>query len=340
MNQTQQEEEVLVNDEEVQHLMQCLPKATCYGGKFQLVKYQSFWHFDYLRGLKSTLAFQRHFRARDSDFIIASHPKTGTTWLKSLLFAVVNRVHHPANQSPLLAHHPHELVYRLEYDIYGDAFTFPRPHHLNELPSPRLFSTHLPYHSLPESIKTSRCKILYIGRNPLDTCVSQWHFYLKSSRKYLMKEDLQPPPIEDYFEEFYEGKILYGPFFEHMLGYWEQSLKQSNKVLFLKYEDLKDNTTLHLERLAEFVGLPFSPEEENQGVVEEIVNLCGINNLKELEGNKSGIFNKFFEKKSYFRKGEVGDWTHYFASPIAERMKKLMEEKLRGTGLSFQLLPS
>lgn len=336
-----QKEEILVDDEEVQQLMQCLPKATSMGGNIPLIKYQGLWHSGNDITFKSALAFQRHFHARDTDLIIASHPKTGTTWLKSLLFAVVNRAHHHTGtkRNPLLAHHPHELVYRLENDIYGEAFTYPRPHHLNELASPRLFSTHFAYSSLPESVKTSGCRVLYIGRNPLDTCVSQWHFYQKVIRKKMSNNDVQPPPIEDYFEEFYQGRVAYGPFFDHVLEYWEESLRLPNKVLFLKYEDLKDHTAFQLKRLAAFVGLPFSPEEESQGVIEELIKMCSINNLKELEPNKKGVINKFYEKKAYFRKGEVGDWTNYFPPPMVERMSTLMEEKLGGSGLSFKLLP-
>ncbi|KAK3188524.1 hypothetical protein Dsin_028085, partial [Dipteronia sinensis] len=33
-----------------------------------------------------------------------------------------------------------------------------------------------------------------------------------------------------------------GPFEEHILGYWKSSLDNSHKILFLKYEDLKEDT--------------------------------------------------------------------------------------------------
>ncbi|KAL2927850.1 Cytosolic sulfotransferase 15 [Bienertia sinuspersici] len=62
--------------------------------------------------------------------------------------------------------------------------------------------------------------------------------------------------------------------------------------------------------------------------------------MKELDVNKNGVINKFYEKKSYFRKGEIGDWTNHFTPFMVERMTKLMEEKLEGTGLSFKLYPN
>ncbi|KAL2926354.1 Cytosolic sulfotransferase 12 [Bienertia sinuspersici] len=93
--------------------------------------------------------------AKDTDIYIASIPKTGSTWLKSLLYSIVNRSNQTISESPLLTHHPHQLVYSLETDVYSVAFDYSRPHHLDELVSPRLLSTHVPYMSLPESFKTS-----------------------------------------------------------------------------------------------------------------------------------------------------------------------------------------
>ncbi|KMT15756.1 hypothetical protein BVRB_3g057330 [Beta vulgaris subsp. vulgaris] len=160
----------------------------------ELVKYQGFW--SRCNGLKSILHYQRHFQAHDSDIIVASFPKSGTTWLISLLFSIVNRVkveHQPLDKkSPLLDHNPHELVYHLEHGVYGENPILPNPNQLDELPSPRLFYTHIPYASLPESIKTSSCKILYIARNPLDVIVSLYHFYINIFKKTIGDQDLNP----------------------------------------------------------------------------------------------------------------------------------------------------
>ncbi|KAL2921958.1 Cytosolic sulfotransferase 15 [Bienertia sinuspersici] len=287
---------------------------------------------------RNVVSFQKHFVAKETDIYIASIPKTGSTWLKSLLYSIVNRSNQAISESPLLTHHPQQLVYSLETDIYSEAFDYPRPHHLDELVSPRLLSTHVPYTSLPESIKTSDCRILYICRNPFDTLVSSYHFHIAYIKNFINKEDLVIPSFEDTFEDFCEGIILFGPFFEHVLGYWKMSLEQPDKVLFLKYEDLKEDPAYHLKRVADFIGMSFSPQEESEGVIKQIVDLCSIKTMKELDVNKNGVINKFFEKKSYFRKGEIGDWTNHFTPSMVERMTKLMEEKLEGTGLSFKLL--
>lgn len=328
-------EEIVVHDEEVQQLFQSLEKVST-NVSVPLMKYQGFFYPSDTCLLKNILMFQRHFRARNTDIIITSPPKTGSTWLKSLLFATVNRFHHPKHESPLLKHHPVELVYRLEDGVYGEAFEYPRPHHLKELPSPRLLHTHLPYTSLPESIASTDpgCRILYISRNPLDTLVSHYYFLL-DTMKMRKGDEFKPPSLEDFFEDFYDGRSMFGPFFEHVLGYWKLSLEQPDRVLFWKYENLKADPTSHILKLAEFAGVPFSPQEESEGVIQEIIQMCSFKNLKELEVNKTGTFNKWFEKKSFFRKGEVGDGIRHFPPSMVERMTKLVQQKFEGTGLSL-----
>ncbi|XP_074280200.1 cytosolic sulfotransferase 5-like [Silene latifolia] len=333
----QDETQTQTLEDEVQLLKQSLPKAS-FRGTDLLTKYQEFWVLHNGPQLSNILNFQRHFNARDTDIVITSVPKTGSTWLRSLLFSIMNRANQPNLENhPLVKNHPNELVFNLEA-IYGNVFDYPRVIHLNELPSPRLFFTHLPYESLPESIKASKCRLLYITRNPLDTIVSLWYFIISMMKKKL-GDNYQPPCFEDFSEDFYNGRFVYGPFFEHVLGFWKKSLERPEKVLFLTYEDLKDDTVVELKRLAEFLGVPFSTEEEDKGIIKEIIELCSIKSLKGMEVNKNGVLNKIFEKKSFFRKGEVGDWKNHFKTEMANKMIELMEKKLKGTGLSFRLLP-
>ncbi|KAL2902302.1 Cytosolic sulfotransferase 12 [Bienertia sinuspersici] len=193
--------------------MQSLPKTSFMGSQyFSLIKYQNFW-FSGNRLFKNALECQKHFQAKDNDVIIASHPKTGTTWLNTLLFAVVNRINHPMSESPILSEHPHHLVHRLEHvNFGGGVFNQLSSSQLNDHPSLTLFSTHLPYLSLPESIKTSKCQILYICRNPFDTLVSQWHFYNKVAMYFDGEKNYKTYIFEDFFEDWIEGESCLGPF--------------------------------------------------------------------------------------------------------------------------------
>ncbi|XP_010672355.2 cytosolic sulfotransferase 15-like [Beta vulgaris subsp. vulgaris] len=197
---------------------------------------------------------------------------------------------------------------------------------------PRLISTHMPYTSLPTSVKESECKVVCMARNPLDTFVSLWKFLTQ-----VYAEFLQQMTMEDYSEIFCNGDEAYGPYWDHVLGYWKESLERPSKVLFLKYEDMKGNGKSEMKRLAEFLGCGFSLEEEKQGVIKEIMKLFSLSHLKELEVNKSERFVPVIENILYFRKGEVGDWANHFSPIMIQRFDQMIKDKIVGSGLEFKI---
>ncbi|KAG8375423.1 hypothetical protein BUALT_Bualt10G0098500 [Buddleja alternifolia] len=312
---------------EEESLLQSLEQQRNWDG-LPMCKYQGFWCPIFI--LRPLLSFQRNFKARDSDIVLASVPKSGTTWLKALLFSIVNRNNFPIDQSPLLTTNSHKLVFSLECFCY----TKHDNPDLENVPQPRLFSTHLPLQVLANSLINSKCKIVYICRNPLDQFVSERHFLLKKQRDKPYGEML---PLEEAFELFCNGVHAFGPFCDHLLGYWNASLENPDKVLFLKYEDLKRDPLSDVKKIAEFVGLPFSEEEEKAGLVGEISKLCSFDKLRDLEVNKTGVHAGTVKNKFFYRKGDVGDWVNHLTPEMAERMKEVLEAKLTGSGLVLDI---
>ncbi|KAI6697928.1 hypothetical protein NL676_018047 [Syzygium grande] len=280
------------------------------------------------KALEGILACQRHFQARDTDVLLVTIPKSGTTWLKAILFALLNRAKYSGSgsqpQHPLLSQNPHDLVPFLDFELYLEQDA----PDLASLPPPRLFATHMPYQLLPQSVRDSKCKLVYLSRNPKDTFVSLWHF-----ANNLKPKDEGEISLQESLDKFCRGVNTYGPYWDHVLGYHKESSETPEKVLFLKYEDMKEDPCAQLRRLAGFLGCPFSEEELKEGTVDEIVRLCSFDSLSGLEVNKSGKMALGHENKSFFRRGEVGDWVNCLSVDMAQRIDRTMEEKLRGSGL-------
>ena len=91
-----------------------------------------------------------------------------------------------------------------------------------------------------------------------------WHFNHKMSAKEEVSA-MKDLPLEDAFEFFCEGLTPSGPYRDHLLGYWRASLESPENILFLKYEDLKNETEHWVKKVAQFMGPPFSLEEEDKG---------------------------------------------------------------------------
>ncbi|XVF24617.1 hypothetical protein REPUB_Repub13aG0142700 [Reevesia pubescens] len=315
-----------------------LPKESFWD--IPLYQWDGFWYRAY--HLEAALALRSQFTARHDDIILASPMKTGTTWLKALCFCITQRqlICEEDGQSnkideetmaktdeddPLVKNHPAVYVQTLEVQV----FTVKPPPDISGMKSPRLFHTHLPYSALPDSIKSSKCKIVYIARNPKDTLVSIWHFFNK-----LRSPEQGPYPFEKAFECFCNGISHFGPFFDHVLQYWNESLKAPDKVLFLMYEDLKRNPKEQVKKLALFLERPLTKEKE----VEEVIWRCSLERLKNLEVNKNGVDPWVgMQNSAFFRTGIVGDWKNMFTAEMSERLDQITLRKLEGSGLDLEI---
>uniref|UniRef100_M4DLI8 Sulfotransferase n=1 Tax=Brassica campestris TaxID=3711 RepID=M4DLI8_BRACM len=218
----------------------------------QMYQFEGIWQTQAL--VQGIVNCQKHFEANDSDVILATLAKSGTTWLKALLFALIHQNKFPVSGNhPLLATNPHPLVPYLEGDY----------------------------------------------------CVS--------------------PDVDC------KGKFIGGPFWDHVLEYWYESLKNPNKVLFVTYEELKKQTEVQVKRIAEFIGCGFTAEEE----VSEIVKLCSFESLSSLEVNRQGKLPNGIESNAFFRKGETGGWRDTLSESLADVIDRTTEQKFGGSGLKF-----
>ncbi|XP_066335960.1 cytosolic sulfotransferase 5-like [Miscanthus floridulus] len=309
-------------------------------------QYGGFWLAEIMQ--KAIAAARTRIKSNPPDILLASLPKSGTTWLKALAFATLNRAtHSPSDaQHPLRHHNPHDCVGFLEMMVTQDddeaLLRSPRPR-----PRPLLVQTHVPYSLLPDAITAegSGCRLVYVCRDPKDMLVSFWNFYLKEAATLAaagcgggwVGESAAAglTKFADVFELFCEGRYPGGPYWRNALEFWHESQRRPNEVLFLRYEDMLGDPVGNLKKLAAFMGCAFSEEEEEAGVVEQIVELCSLASLKSMDVNKNGSTVLAFRNVAYFRKGQVGDWKNYMTLDMAARLDKIVEEATRGSGLTF-----
>ncbi|CAI0558080.1 unnamed protein product [Linum tenue] len=270
-------------------------------------------------------AFRSRFEPRSDDILLTTFRKTGTTWLKALCYSILHR---EAEEDLLARKNPHEVVPTLENTFLEERV---QDMLLSSPPTGRLLHSHLPYSYLPEAVRESGCRIVYLARNPKDMVVSMWHFY---NKRYKSAQGDEQFPLEGAVESFCSGVLPFGPFYEHVVGYWEESRRRPQEVLFLKYEELCREPKEQVRKLASFLGKPFSLDGDEE--VEKVLWRSSLDRLKELEVNKSGVGElNHMLNSTYFRRGTVGDWENYLTPQMAQRIDQLTQSKLQGSGLSL-----
>ncbi|KAL0896649.1 hypothetical protein Bca101_080610 [Brassica carinata] len=261
-------------------------------------------------------AIRADYTPLPSDIILASFPKTGTTWLKALTSSILR------HSSTVHDHHdhldnlnPHELVPFLEIELFGDNPS----KDITKISSPRVFNTHLPLSFLPETLKTSGSKVIYITRHPADTFVSLWHLY---NNKFGTEISIQ-----EAFDDFCKGLVPAGPYFEHVIEFW----KARDRVLFVTYEDLKGKPEENVKRIADFVGC--------ETMVEKVVEECSFENLRNTSKERGeGVHWSGTKYDMFFRKGVVGDWKNHLTQEMMKELEDIADLKWSGSsGLDLNI---
>ncbi|SPT16942.1 unnamed protein product [Triticum aestivum] len=294
------------------------------GWSESLVQYKNYWFRPRL--LERILLVKQAFVPRADDIILATQPKCGTTWLKALAFTITNRSRYGFSDHPLLTRHPQHVVPFIEIPVAGPNHT-----DIHTLPSPRLLATHMPMSLLPPDTRSVGCRVVYLCRDPKDALVSRLHFENKAFKGTNLSMD-------SAFSMFCEGFSPYGPFWDHCLEYWSESMARPDNVLFLKYEEIKSDPVPVVRKLAKFLGVPLTTEE-NSSVAQEVVRLCSFEMLTSLQVNQAGGVrhgdNVHINNSVFYRKGEVGDWANHMSHEMGEELDRIVQQSLRDLGLSF-----
>ncbi|XP_072025287.1 sulfotransferase 1C4-like [Amphiura filiformis] len=304
---------------------------------------------------KDTLESLPQWEARADDVYVVSYPKAGTTWTQEIMYLALNggdiekaKQAHTMIRVPYMEakvklpkmkwfSHPLKSLLVLWcllkiwfkmfwFNMSQGEFTAPSPLTISKmLPSPRFMKSHLPEHLLPSDIYHKKAKIVYVARNPKDMAVSFYHFH---------RWQTMLPKYETwdrFFDDFMEGKVSYGKWYEHYLGYWRRRHEES--ILFLKYEDMKKDEKAAVRQICEFLGYHYSDD-----ILDRITQHSTFGSMKKNPMTNPDFFNVQREGEkhiSFMRKGVVGDWKNYFTDEQNKAFDKLYEEKLSDTGLTF-----
>ncbi|XP_059177396.1 uncharacterized protein LOC131956812 [Physella acuta] len=263
-------------------------------------------------------------RLRADDILLCGYPKSGSHWTWEVIVKIlrVKQELPDVDKTDLML----ELVEPSVYDA---------------VPSPRVLNTHVLFDELPEEITKLKNKIILTARNPKDTSVSHYNHHhelppqitkLKNKiiltarnpkdtsvshynhhvlLKYVFNYSGQ---FEDWIHLWINGLTDYGGFLEFHQN-WDQAIRENPDIpiLVMFYEDMKEDLTLSVRKLAKFLDVDLT-----DGQVEEIVKTSEFKAMKEQFKGKP--------VEALIRKGEVGDWKNWYTVAWSEEVDKWKPE--------------
>ncbi|KAL5249121.1 hypothetical protein ACHWQZ_G018080 [Mnemiopsis leidyi] len=228
------------------------------------------------------------FAPRPDDVVVATFSKSGTTWLQNMLYNLVGC--------------PNGPICKINETVPWLQSVSASLEEIERMKGPRVFKTHDYWSWLPQKLRDT-ARFIYCTRNPKDQAVSYFHHIKTLGSIY--GDGCANITFSEYFEQIYTNKDVaeFGLWEDHNVEWLKESPRDN--ILFVTYEDLKEDSEKQIRRMVEFLGLPNDEdrivETLTQSGFEHMQNSDNLNYSWLTGGLKSG----------FIRKGEVGGWVEY-----------------------------
>lgn len=262
------------------------------------------------------------FKFRGDDIVVASYPKTGTTWLQQIVWQLIR----PGDAG----------VAALEISPWLDERVLPLEQVLTMLEAQqhrRSLKTHLPLDAL---VYSSQAKYLYVARDGRDVVWSMYnHHSGYTPETYAVINNafgrvgppLEPPnpDIVGYFHEWLEGAEGMGlgaTFWDHLRAWWDA--RHVPNLLLVHFNHLKADLPREIRRIANFLGIDI-----DEARWPEIVEHCSLDYMRK-SAVESTLLQQVFSDgaNTFFHKGTNGRWKDVLSAADLEAYDKAVKGHL------------
>ncbi len=258
-----------------------------------------------------------NFQARSTDVLITTPPKAGTTWMQQIL----HQLRTGGDESFTSID---EVVPWLERSRSGKSWQQVIDY-FETLPDPRLFKTHCTAEQTP-GIDTAY--IILTSRDPRDCCVSFYHHLLNmTDEARLHAKIVRPKSFEEYIQRWLDLAVWY----RNVKSWWPYHDHQ--KVLWLRYQDMKSNLPASVDRIVDFLGWDVSPEQKERAI--EYSSFEWMKQHDEKFSSQGDSGKPLFKPGQFIRQGKVGKHREIMSPEQEQRILDKACEMLAPECLKF-----
>jgi hypothetical protein len=236
--------------------------------------------------LRAPLVWMQHRHLSSNDVFIASYPKSGTTWTRFVLFEMLSGMPagFRATNELMTVVGQHDKAIRL---LPGNG---------------RLLGTH-------EQYRKDYKKAIYLVRDARDVVSSEYAFL--KALEYVHGD------LDKYIRTFLftcGSAYGYGPWHRHIFSWLDSPIAETNNLLVVRYEDLRQDPIPWFVRMAEFLGATI-----DQKTIKVAVENNSIQKMREKE-DKEPV--RATIKGRFVRDGAVRGWV----ARLSPEQVRLIEE--------------
>ena len=242
-------------------------------------------------GLRVPIIWMRHRGLKRNDVFVANYPRSGSTWLRFMLFEILTQK--DAEFDDVNRHIP---------DVGGqrDAAAL--------LPNQgRLIKTEEPF-------RPDYRRAVYIVRDGRDVALSEY--------AYEKAQGWIDCSFDKYLKTFVNGNASpYGSWKEHVRSWIESPLNARGDLMLVSYPELKQKTEATLTRIAEFLKVRVTGQ-----VIQNAIRNNSLQNMRKKEDRTPQIgydprTKSIPEEKRFVRSGAVGGWRERLTPAQAEYLQ-------------------
>jgi hypothetical protein len=258
-----------------------------------------------------------NFQARESDVLITTAPKAGTTWMQQILhqlrtggdesFSSIDDV------VPWLERQRADKSLQQVLDYY------------EAIPDPRVFKTHCTAEQTPG---IGIANIILTSRDPRDCCVSFYHHLQNMTDEARQQANMTAPKT---FNEHIDRWLEFAAWYRNIKSWWPYH--DHPKVLWLRYQDMKSDLAANIDRIVEFLHWDVSPEQRERAI--EYSSFQWMKAHDEKFSSQGDTDKPLFKAGQFIRQGKVGKHREIMTPEQEQRILDKAREMLEPQCLKF-----
>ena len=262
---------------------------------------------------------------------IASFPKSGNTWVRSLVsnYIYTNNDQSTLNKTELIKRFPSKRQFEgiCEFDKLKKETEISK-HWIAAQNKINFYQglVFLKTHNICSSYKgneftniNNTCGSIYVVRDPRSVALS-YSYWLNKPLNETIDEMLNPDILA--LNEDDQTSEVRSSWKNNYLS-WKNS---PYPKLIIKYEDLHQDTLASFKKILNFINL-FEKIEINESKIYDVIKKCSFENLSKIEKNDG--FTQNYSKTNFFRKGLTDEWKTELDKNLIKKIEEAFYKEMK-----------